>query len=115
MTDAAHPPPAAAAGAWGHDFWDRLIEAGWLAALASIPVFFNAYTFRAFEPDKAAVLRAIALVMIAAWVAKGIAHVAKRRPGSGIATGRVGEPDQEAGTTSVPGRGAIWVLDEIER
>ncbi|MCW5882588.1 MAG: hypothetical protein KIS91_16785, partial [Anaerolineae bacterium] len=48
-------------------FLDRLIEGGWLAALVVTPLFFNLLTARTFEPDKAALLRAIVLVMLAAW------------------------------------------------
>ena len=33
-------------------FCDKLIEAGWLASAAVIPVFFNVYSSRVFEPDK---------------------------------------------------------------
>ena len=48
-------------------FLDRLVEGGWLAALVVTPLFFNLLTARTFEPDKAALLRAIVLVMLAAW------------------------------------------------
>lgn len=48
-------------------YCEALIEAGWLAALVLIPLFFNVYSSRVFEPDKITLLRSIALVMIAAW------------------------------------------------
>lgn len=48
-------------------FLDRLVEGGWLAALVVTPLFFNLLTARTFEPDKAALLRAIVLVALAAW------------------------------------------------
>ncbi len=51
-------------------FCEGLIEASWLAAIVLIPVFFNNYTSRIFEPDKAALLRSLALVAAAAWVVK---------------------------------------------
>lgn len=47
-----------------------IIEAGWLAALIIVPVFFNVYSSRVFEPDKLGLLRSIALVMIGAWLVK---------------------------------------------
>jgi len=47
---------------------DKVIEAGWLAALIIVPLFFNIHTNRVFEPDKLSLLRSIALVMAAAWL-----------------------------------------------
>lgn len=49
-------------------FCDAVIEAGWLAALIVVPVFFDVYTSRIFEPDKITMLRTIALIMAAAWL-----------------------------------------------
>ena len=49
---------------------EAIIEAGWLAALIIVPVFFNVYSSRVFEPDKISLLRSIALVMIGAWLIK---------------------------------------------
>ncbi|MCS6848331.1 MAG: O-antigen ligase family protein [Anaerolineae bacterium] len=49
---------------------NRLIEAGWLAAIIVVPLFFNIYSSRVFEPDKLTTLRSIALVMAMAWVVK---------------------------------------------
>jgi len=49
---------------------DRLIEAGWLAAIIVTPLFFNIYSSRVFEPDKLTTLRSIALVMATAWIIK---------------------------------------------
>ena len=49
-------------------YCEAWIEAGWLAALVLIPLFFNVYSSRVFEPDKITLLRSIALTMIAAWV-----------------------------------------------
>ena len=51
---------------------DRLIEAGWLAAVIVVPLYFNIYSSRVFEPDKLTTLRSIALVMAMAWVIKWI-------------------------------------------
>ncbi len=38
------------------------MEATWLGALIVIPIFFNIYSSRIFEPDKTAILRSLALV-----------------------------------------------------
>jgi tetratricopeptide (TPR) repeat protein len=43
-------------------------ESGWLLALALVPLYFNLHSFRAFEPDKIALLRSIVLVMAIAWL-----------------------------------------------
>lgn len=51
-------------------FCERLIEAGWLAALVLAPLFFNVYSSRVFEPDKLTLVRSIALVMVGAWLIK---------------------------------------------
>ncbi len=53
-------------------FCSKLIEAGWLAAVLLIPLYFNVYSSRVFEPDKLTLLRSIALVMVAAWIVKWI-------------------------------------------
>ncbi len=51
-------------------FCDKLIEAGWLSALVIVPLFFNVYSSRVFEPDKITTLRSIAVLMAGAWVVK---------------------------------------------
>ena len=51
---------------------EAIIEAGWLAALIIVPLFFNVYSARVFEPDKLSLLRSIALVMAGAWLVKFI-------------------------------------------
>jgi cyclophilin family peptidyl-prolyl cis-trans isomerase/tetratricopeptide (TPR) repeat protein len=61
-------------------FCDKMIEAGWLAAVIVVPLFFNIYSQRVFEPDKLSLLRSIALVMSVAWV---IRIVEDRRANSG--------------------------------
>jgi len=53
-------------------FCDKVLEAGWLLALIVVPLFFNVYSSRVFEPDKLSILRSIALVMIVAWLIKVI-------------------------------------------
>ncbi len=49
---------------------DHLLEAGWLAALIVVPLFFNIYSSRVFEPDKLTTLRSIALFMALVWLVK---------------------------------------------
>ena len=46
------------------------MEAAWLAAVSMVPIFFNIYSSRIFEPDKITILRSLALVTLAAWVIK---------------------------------------------
>lgn len=41
-----------------------------MAAVILIPVFFNVYSSRIFEPDKIAILRTLGLVILVAWVVK---------------------------------------------
>lgn len=51
---------------------DRLMEAGWLAAVLLVPLFFQTTTARIFEPDKMVLVRVIALMMAVAWVVRVI-------------------------------------------
>ncbi len=55
-------------------FCGKIIEAGWLVAVVAVPLFFNIYTARTFEPDKITLLRIIAMVMVLAWVVKVVEH-----------------------------------------
>lgn len=49
---------------------EGVMEAAWLAALVVPPVFFNIYSSRIFEPDKIALLRSLALLILLAWIVK---------------------------------------------
>ncbi len=49
---------------------DRLIEAGWLAILLLVPLFFQTTTARVFEPDKMLLVRSLALLMGTAWLVR---------------------------------------------
>ncbi len=51
-------------------FAEGFMEAAWLAAVMLVPVFFNIYSSRIFEPDKITLLRTITLVLLAAWLVK---------------------------------------------
>lgn len=53
-------------------YCEAVIEAGWLGAIILVPLFFNVYSARVFEPDKLTLLRSIALMMIVAWLVKVI-------------------------------------------
>ncbi len=53
-------------------FCDKIIEAGWLVAAMAVPLFFNIYSSRVFEPDKLTLLRSITLVMCLAWAIKAL-------------------------------------------
>jgi tetratricopeptide (TPR) repeat protein/O-antigen ligase len=46
------------------------MEAAWLAAVSVVPLFFNVYSSRIFEPDKITILRTLALTTLAAWIIK---------------------------------------------
>jgi tetratricopeptide (TPR) repeat protein/O-antigen ligase len=47
-------------------FCEGAIEVGWLLAVMVAPLFFNVYSSRVFEPDKIALVRTIATLMVAA-------------------------------------------------
>lgn len=49
-------------------FCDKIIEAGWLAAAVAVPLFFNIYSARTFEPDKITLLRSLVSIMVLAWI-----------------------------------------------
>lgn len=49
---------------------NRVIEIGWLAAILFVPLYFNVYSSRVFEPDKISTLRTFVLLMLVAWVIK---------------------------------------------
>jgi tetratricopeptide (TPR) repeat protein len=51
---------------------EGLIEAGWLVAILTIPLYFNIHSERVFEPDKIALLRSITVVMATAWLVRFI-------------------------------------------
>ncbi len=55
------------------DLGAALIEAAWLVALTCVPIYFNVYSSRSFEPDKAALLIVLAGVIAAAWLARVLA------------------------------------------
>ena len=56
-------------------YCSRVIEAGWIAAMVLVPLYFNVYSSRVFEPDKLTLLRSIAVFMAAAWLVKTLEEV----------------------------------------
>jgi tetratricopeptide (TPR) repeat protein len=67
-------------------FCDHFIEASWLLALISVPLFFNIFTNRVFEPDKLTLLRTIASVAAVAWLVRQIESYRRTREGHGGVT-----------------------------
>ncbi len=65
-------------------FCDKIIEAGWLAAVIATPLFFNVYSSRVFEPDKLTLLRSIASAMAAAWIVKWIEQRNAPKPATAV-------------------------------
>lgn len=59
-------------------FCEKVIEAGWLVAIIVVPLFFNVYSTRVFEPDKLTLFRSIVLVMSTAWLIRLIEQGVKR-------------------------------------
>ncbi len=51
---------------------DKLLEAGWLAALIVVPLYFDIYSSRVFEPDKLSLLRSLAVLMAGVWIVRQI-------------------------------------------
>ena len=62
-------------------FCDKVIEAGWLLALIVIPLFFNLYSSRVFEPDKLTLLRSITVLMVAARLIRWAEEASAKRAG----------------------------------
>jgi tetratricopeptide (TPR) repeat protein len=56
-------------------YWsEAVLEACWLMAAVLIPLFFNPYSQRIFEPDKIALLRSLATLTLAGWGVKLLVH-----------------------------------------
>ena len=51
-------------------YCDGVMEAAWLSAVILVPIYFNIYSSRIFEPDKIAILRSLALLILACWLIK---------------------------------------------
>lgn len=68
-------------------YCDWAMEACWLLAIIAVPMFFNVFSSRIFEPDKIAFFRTLVLIMSAAWVIKLVdtkgGEIAKEIGGNG--------------------------------
>ena len=51
-------------------FCEGVMEAAWIAAVILVPIFFNIYSSRIFEPDKITLLRSLVLLILGAWIVK---------------------------------------------
>jgi tetratricopeptide (TPR) repeat protein/O-antigen ligase len=49
---------------------DGLIESIWLGIIIIVPLFFNVFSSRIFEPDKVAILRILCLLLLGVWLVK---------------------------------------------
>ena len=58
-------------------FCSGFLEAGWLVALVVVPLYYNPFSAGMFDYDKTAVLRALALLMLAAWLALHTARASR--------------------------------------
>lgn len=67
-------------------FCSGFLEAGWLAALVVVPLYYNPFSAGMFDYDKTAVLRALALLMLAAWLALHAARASRLPPWQQIRT-----------------------------
>jgi len=45
-----------------------VVEGGWILIALALPLFFNVYSSRVFEPDKVALFRSLVVIMLAAWL-----------------------------------------------
>lgn len=61
-------------------FAEGILEATWLAAIVMAPLFFNKYSSRIFEPDKATLIRSLALIALTAWILILIDKARQRKP-----------------------------------
>ena len=87
-------------------YCDKIIEAGWLLAVILVPLFFNVYSSRVFEPDKLTLLRSIVLVMIVAWLIKILERVSW-----GSAGDQETEDDPDTGADDGGGAFRRWLID----
>jgi tetratricopeptide (TPR) repeat protein len=51
-------------------YTNGIMEASWIAALILVPLYFNVYSSRIFEPDKIAILRSLSLLILGVWIVK---------------------------------------------
>jgi tetratricopeptide (TPR) repeat protein len=71
-------------------YCEGIMEAAWLAAVILIPVFFNVFSSRIFEPDKIAILRSLALLILGSWAVMTLAE-------GGVKWNAIHPPEGESG------------------
>src|SRR5687768_17018082 len=83
---------------------DRALELGWLAAVVMVPLFFNVYSSRVFEPDKISTFRSLVLLMLVAWFIKMLEGGVRAVRTTTIATrgGKVAAAVQGAAESGLP-------------
>jgi tetratricopeptide (TPR) repeat protein/O-antigen ligase len=59
---------------------DKIIEAGWLSIVVSVPLLITLFSSRSIEPDKLSVMRTVAGIMAAAWLVKWFDQLTARPP-----------------------------------
>jgi len=60
---------------------DQVVEGGWILIALALPLFFNVYSSRTFEPDKVALFRSLVVAMAGAWLIGGlVGRTARPRP-----------------------------------
>ena len=89
---------------------EGVIEAGWLVALAVVPLFNNIYSRRQYEPDKIAIFRSIVVVMVAAWLWKVLSGGRSHASSAPVDGSRKPLLAKVKGFLSVPLAGAVVVL-----
>ena len=77
---------------------ERIVEACWLLALTIIPLYFNLYSARHFEPDKIAMLRSLALVAAAALLIRMVDRLLTQESGP---KGSVGADEAQSAPPSL--------------
>ncbi|MEW6716695.1 MAG: O-antigen ligase family protein [Chloroflexota bacterium] len=70
-------------------YCEGVMEAGWLAVLIVVPVFFNVYSIRIFEPDKITLLRTLTLIILGAWLVKEVETSRFRKGGESSKLGQI--------------------------
>ena len=64
------------------DRWScYVLEGGWLLALALVPLYFNPFSARIFEPDKVAILRVTVVIMVTAGLIRLLNRASGPHPG----------------------------------
>jgi len=80
----------------------RVSEACWVLALTMVPIVFNLYSARHFEPDKAALLRSLALIAIAAALVRWLDALVSREARPANATPPANAPPLWRRLASLP-------------